>query len=115
MVDATFSISRAGFLDHHPMTLNDSSTIVARRDLLCCDLSEGAVILDMQSGVYYGLDDVGTFVWGLIQEPKVLSDITAAVLEEYSVEPERCALDLKDLFSEMAQRNLINIQNEPNT
>lgn len=114
MVDATFSLSRAAFLDHHSMTLNDSSIIVARRDLLCCDLSEGAVILDLESGVYYGLDNVGTFVWRLIEEPKVLSEVTAAVLEEYSVEPERCAEDLKNLFSEMIHRHLIDVKNETN-
>ncbi len=90
-----------------PMTLNDSSIVVANRNLLCCDLSEGAVILDLESGVYYGLDAVGTFIWSVIQEPKAFSDVTAAVLDEYAVERDRCVEDLKKLFAEMAERNLI--------
>ena len=110
MVDATLS-SVASERSHSVMTINDSSTIVANGDLLCCDLSEGAVILDMASGVYYGLDAVGTFVWSLIQEPRTMEQITAAVLEEYAVEPERCRQDLRDLFSEMAERSLIDIRN----
>lgn len=87
--------------------LNDSSTIVANRNLLGCDLSEGAVILDLESGIYYGLDAVGTFIWSVIQEPRAFSDVTAAVLEEYAVERDRCVEDLKKLFTEMAERNLI--------
>jgi hypothetical protein len=92
-----------------PITLNDSSTIVANRNLLGCDLSEGAVILDLESGVYYGLDAVGTFTWSVIQEPKAFSDVTGALLEEYAVERDRCVEDLKKLFTEMAERNLIDI------
>jgi hypothetical protein len=95
------------------MTLDNNPTIVARRDLLCCDLPEGAVILDLDSGIYYGLDDVGTFVWKLIQEPKVLSDISTAVLEEYTVDGERCLQDLRALFAEMSERDLIEVRNGP--
>ncbi len=91
------------------MVITDTSAIVANRDLLCCDLSDGSVILDLESGVYYGLSGVGKYVWGLIKEPKVMSDITAAVLEEYSVESDRCAEDLRSLFADMADRNLIEI------
>lgn len=91
------------------VTVDESSTVVANRNLLGCDLSEGAVILDLESGVYYGLDSVGTFIWSVIQEPKTFSDVTAAVLEEYAVERERCVEDLKKLFTEMADRNLIDI------
>lgn len=92
------------------MIISDNSTIVANRDLLCCDLPDGAVILDLKSGVYYGLDAVGTYVWTLIQQPKVLSDIVAAVVDEYLVERERCVQDLQRLFGEMAQLNLIEVQ-----
>jgi hypothetical protein len=94
------------------MTIHDNSIIVANKELLCCDLPEGAVILDLKSGVYYGLDNVGTFIWSLIQEPKVLREIAAAVLAEYAVAPERCAQDLRTLFAEMVGRNLIEVKDE---
>ncbi len=110
MVDSAL-VSHSGTISHFAMTINDNSTIVANRDLLCCDLSEGAVILDLKSGVYYGLDAVGTYIWGLIQEPKAMIEITEAVLEEYAVEPEQCARDLRNLFTEMVERNLIEVRN----
>jgi hypothetical protein len=91
--------------------ITESAIILANRDLLCCELTEGAVILDMKSGVYYGLDPVGTFVWGLIQTPKTLAEITDAVMDEYSVDAERCRQDLESLFAEMATRLLVEIRN----
>ena len=93
-------------------TINKNSIIVGNKELLCCDLAEGAVILDLTSGIYYGLDAVGTYVWALIQEPRAMSDIAAAVEEEYAVEPARCEQDLKRLFAEMSDCKLIEVSSE---
>ena len=92
-------------------TIKDDATIVANTDLLCCELTEGAVILDLNSGVYYGLDGVGTFIWNLIQQPRSISSIVSAVLEEYLVDGERCRQDLNKLLLEMVQLKLIEVRN----
>jgi len=112
MIEARFPLPHVEATSQYAMTINGRSTIVANRELLCCNLSEGAVILDLKSGVYYGLDEVGTYIWAFIQEPRVVSDIATAVLEEYAVDPERCEQDLKQLFFEMTERNLIEVRNE---
>jgi hypothetical protein len=93
------------------MTLTGNFIIVATTELLCCDLSEGAVILDLRSGVYYSLDPVGTYIWKLIQEPRTVSEIMAAVLDEYDVDERSCEQDLERLFGEMRERNLIEVRN----
>ena len=111
MIDSTL-IPHAQAPGRFVMTITDNSIISAKRDLLCCDLAEGAVILDLSSGVYYGLDEVGTFIWALVREPKALRDISAAVLEEYAVEAERCLEDLKKLLAEMVEFNLIEVRND---
>jgi len=110
MLEARLSVPLIADVRDTSMTITDNSIIVATRELLCCDLSEGAVILDLKSGVYYGLDDVGTYIWGLIQEPRTMGDITRAVLDEYAVERERCLADLKTLFTDMAERKLIEVR-----
>ncbi|MCM3874365.1 MAG: PqqD family protein [Pyrinomonadaceae bacterium] len=110
MLEASLSAPLVARILDDAMTITDNSIIAANKELLCCDLSEGAVILDLKSGVYYGLDAVGTYIWGLIQEPKTIDEITNAVLDEYAVEPERCLADLKVLFKDMAERNLIEVR-----
>jgi hypothetical protein len=89
-----------------------ASIIVAGQDNLCCDLAEGAVILNLNSGTYYGLNEVGTFVWKLIQEPRPVAEICEAVVSEYEVSPEQCESDLVRLFEEMAGQGLIEVQSE---
>ncbi len=36
--------------------------------VLCRDLGAEAVVLDLESGIYYGLDEVGLRMWKLLQE-----------------------------------------------
>jgi hypothetical protein len=73
-------------------------------------LAGETVILNFKSGVYYGLDEIGTFIWNLIQDPKTLQDVRDALLNEYQVEPERCESDLRALIQELAAAALIKLR-----
>ena len=44
--------------------------MVATKDQVSCDLAGEAAILNIKSGVYYGLDPVGARIWNLMQEPR---------------------------------------------
>ena len=46
------------------------SIIRAAGEQASCDLTGEAVILNLRSGQYFSLNDVGTRIWNLIQEPK---------------------------------------------
>jgi Coenzyme PQQ synthesis protein D (PqqD) len=94
--------------------ISRSSTIVAAKDQVSCDLAGEAVILNLKSGVYYGLDPVGARVWSLIQEPRTVSVVLDTLLEEYDVELGRCESDLFVLLDDLAGRDLLEIKPETN-
>ena len=94
--------------------ISRSSTVVAAKDQVSCDLGREAVILNLKSGVYYGLDPVGARVWSLIQEPRTVSVVLDTLLEEYDVEPGRCESDLFVLLDDLAGRDLLEIKPETN-
>src|SRR2546426_12791479 len=79
-----------------------ASIVVAIRDQVSADLAGEAAILNLKSGVYYGLNAVGARIWSLIQEPKSVEDIRDAILNEYDVDPERCESDLLQLLQQLA-------------
>jgi hypothetical protein len=83
--------------------------IIANRGQISTDLGDEVVILHLDAGSYYGLDQVGVFFWNLIQEPRKVSDIRDAILEEYEVELEDCERDLLDLLAELADNQLIDV------
>ena len=86
------------------------STIVRSSDQVSTDLGGEAVILGIQSQEYFGLEDVGVRIWGIIREPKTVRDILDTLLNDYDVEPKRCESDLLAVFQEMAEEGLIEIK-----
>jgi len=86
------------------------SIVVAVKDQVSSDVGGEAVILHMQSGVYYGLDPVGARIWSLVQQPKRVADLREAVVDEFDVEPARCESDLIELLQKLLTEGLIELQ-----
>jgi len=89
--------------------------IVASDDQISRDLDGEAVILDIKSGVYCGLNEVGARIWQLIQEPMSVGHIRDILLEEYKVESDLCKKDLLALLQKLTDHGLIEIKNGKNT
>ena len=90
-----------------------TAVVTVSKDQISCDLGGEAAILQLASGVYFGLDAVGASVWQLIQQPKTVGEIHAALLEEYDVEAARCEADLQALLRDMLAAGLIQITHDP--
>jgi hypothetical protein len=73
------------------------------------EVGEECVILDLRDGFYYGLDEVGSRVWALIQTPITVEAIRDLLVAEYEVDPVCCELDLLQLLHNMAALGLIQV------
>lgn len=88
------------------------SIVVAARGQVSCDLAGEVAILDMKSGIYYGLNAVGARIWNLIQEPQLVDAICATILEEYDVEADQSARDILTLLQALLANGLVEVRNE---
>ena len=89
------------------------SIAAASGELVSANLDGEVVILGFKSGSYYSLDQVGAFVWDLVQKPQKVSAIRDAILNEYDVDSQQCEQDLLQLLDQLAERQLVVIQSEP--
>lgn len=94
-------------------TISEQSTVVAVKGQVSSDLGGEVAILNLDAGMYYGLNDVGARVWEMIQEPKPVSEIHATILEEYDVEPAEGKRDVLALLRELANEGLIEVRDGP--
>ena len=69
-------------------------------------------ILNLKSGIYYGLDTVGSRFWELVQTPRRLGEVEAALLAEYEVRPEQLGPDVRGLCHNLFEAGLIEIRDE---
>jgi hypothetical protein len=87
----------------------DSATIRAAADQVSTELDGEAVILGLRHGVYYGLNDVGARIWGLLQQPTSVDALCAVIISEYEVEPERCRVDVRNVIARLADEGLVTV------
>lgn len=86
------------------------SATVARSDaLVSAPLGEELAMMDVDSGSYYLLDDIGTFIWEALAAPILVSDVLAQVRAEYDVTPERCEADVLGLLESLHDKGLLRI------
>lgn len=96
------------------MKLSKSSVIQVSKEYVHCDVEDEVAILGLNDGIYYGLNPVGAFIWNIIQNPKSVTEIQKAILQEYEVGEEECKIDLINLLNELLDIGLIEVLNENN-
>jgi hypothetical protein len=89
--------------------LRDSIVKVAGEQV-SCDLAGEVVILHLKSGEYFGLNEVATRIWNLIQEPKTAGAVLDAVLKEYDVAIAELERDIFALLEQMITNELIEVE-----
>jgi hypothetical protein len=57
----------------------------------------------------YSFNGTGTLIWKLLASPKTISQVAAAVAEEYDVEPAQAERDVTDFVSEMKGVGLVEV------
>jgi hypothetical protein len=80
---------------------------VVHPSVICRELSGETVLLNLESGVYYGLDAVGTRVWQLIMQGRTIASVCDTMIEEYDVAPDVLRADVTRLVGELRERGIV--------
>lgn len=83
---------------------------MATPEQVSSDLAGESVILNLKTGMYFGLNEVGASVWNLLQQPRSVTDICTQILDEYEVDSEQCERDVLTLLNELIESDLIEIK-----
>ena len=78
-------------------------------DALFQEIGGEAVILDLSSSTYFGLDPVGVRVWQLLQEGHDEQSICQTMVTEYDVDPERLAKDVNAFLVQIQAAGLLRV------
>lgn len=89
----------------HEITLN--STVVRSSDVMASAVDNELVMMDIERGVYYSLDQIGTDIWNRIAEPVTVADLCAQLVQHYEVDPATCEADVLALLNDMAHNGLL--------
>jgi PqqD family protein of HPr-rel-A system len=71
------------------------------------ELGDEAVLLNVESGVYFGLDAVGTRILRLLEQGIAEEEIVGTLLEEYEVERSVLEADVSAFLSQLRAKGLL--------
>jgi hypothetical protein len=91
----------------HALSLE--SRVEKDENVLFRTLSDESVLVNLKTGHYFGLDPVGTRIWELLGSKERLSDVLAAVIEEFEVDADTARSDLLALVSQLEEKELIRV------
>jgi hypothetical protein len=66
-------------------------------------------ILDVESGRFYSLNEVGAHVWSLLREGTTFGAILERLQSEYDVTAERLGSDMELLLQQLASAGLLDV------
>jgi hypothetical protein len=79
------------------------------QDVMFRILGGEAVLLNLASGTYFGLDEVGTRMWQLMSEHGSTDKVVEIMLEEYEVEESLLQSDLDKLVKDLTDNGLVQL------
>jgi len=79
------------------------------KDVLFREIAGEAVILNLQTGKYFGLDQVGTRMWQLLAQYNRIEPALNDLTSEYDVTKDQLQHDLLALVDKLASQQLIEI------
>ena len=85
------------------------SRVVVPESIVAREVAGETVILDLDSGTYFGLNPTGTDMWRAIAAGGSLADALAIVEREYEVDPAVLRDDLLRLTEQMLHKRLLSL------
>ena len=89
--------------------LTASSEVVASKNQVATQLGAEVVILGVDAGRYFGLNEVGARVWDLVQTPIRVSALCDALLSEFEVDRQELEKDVLELLTDMQDKGLVDV------
>lgn len=83
--------------------------VTPSNDVLIQEMGGEAVLLDLASERYFGLDPVGTRIWALLSDHEDLQTVADIISEEYDAPAERIHADLLGLVAQLAEAGLVKV------
>jgi hypothetical protein len=101
----------SGIMD--PIMVTTATHVTVPDRVLFRDLAGEAVLLELDSGLYYGLNETGTRMWTLLVEHGRADTALQSLLAEYDVPAEHLEKELLHFIETLAARNLLHLQESP--
>jgi len=82
---------------------------IQNKEVIQSRVGDEVVMLDVESGYYFGLNSVASVIWDMMKEKIELNTLVENLMKEFDVDRATCELDTLELLDEMKGKKIIRI------
>jgi hypothetical protein len=87
----------------------ETLTYVQNAEIIQSKIGEEVVMLDMESGFYFGLNSVASIIWGMMKDGITFEDLCNQLMEQFAVERSLCEADTQELLDQLLEKKIIRV------
>lgn len=84
-----------------------NSIITRNLDIDATDLEGEVVMMNLDKGQYFMMNQVGSRIWDIIKEPSTINNIINTLLGEFQVEKNQCKENVVEFLGKLKNADLI--------
>ncbi len=96
--------------DHWHSGVSPGSRITPSLDVLFQQVDDQAVLVDLASEKFFGLNRVGARLWELLSGDPALAPAYSTLLDEFDVQPDVLSADVSSLVASLREAGLVELQ-----
>jgi hypothetical protein len=86
------------------------STVISRSPaVLTAEVDGEVVMMSIEQGQYFGLDDIGSDIWKRLDPPCAFADLIDRLAADYDTDRASIAADVRALLETMAERDVVRL------
>ena len=89
------------------MNLTSQSTLYRNPEIICSKIDDEAVMMDIESGSYFGLNKTATVIWDSLADAKPVSEIIEILQQHFQVDLEQCSSESMEFIQDLINKKLI--------
>jgi hypothetical protein len=80
---------------------------IQNKKVIQSKIGDEVVMLDMDSGFYFGLNSVASIIWGKLEKEVSFDEIILDLLNEYNIDKLTCENETKIFLDQLLSKNII--------
>ncbi len=87
--------------------LNKNTLLARNPDLIGADMDGEMVMMSIDKGAYYGINNMGSWIWNLLENEMTVLAIIDSVCDAYEVEAKQAHKDIMEFLSNLLEHGLV--------
>lgn len=80
---------------------------IQNKEIIQSKIGDEVVMLDMESGFYFGLNSVASVIWSMMETEISFNELIDHLMARFHVERKVCESDTRELILQMLEKKII--------